>query len=244
MLELESVCKSYGGRIVIRNLSLTIRDGTITFLIGPNGAGKTTLFKLITGTESLDSGSICFLGNRIDNELPHVRRRLGLSHAFQTPSSIPELTVQSHLELASGISFRALPSMLRAKYPKSLHLVIHRLLSNLGLEKMDSLRPSDLSHGQLKLLEIATSIVRCPQVLLLDEPTAGLTRKEGLVVADLVRRLKEHSAIIIIEHDMEFVREIGEHVVVLHEGNVFRSGSYEELRADVTMREIYFGILE
>ncbi|TLU72609.1 ABC transporter ATP-binding protein [Lichenicoccus roseus] len=232
LLQTEALDKHYGGLHVTAGVSLALEEGEIHCLIGPNGAGKSTLFKLILGAVLPSGGRILYAGEDITNLKPFQRIRRGMSVKFQVPGIFQALTVRQNLAIALQ------HHLARAHLDRE----IDRLLEFLGLHAAGLQRASELSHGQKQWLEIGMAVALKPRLLLLDEPTAGMSPDETHATGELVRSLNRAGVTVLaVEHDMEFVRQVAQRVSVLHLGRIFAQGSMQEIVADERVAEIYFG---
>ena len=232
LVEARGLSKSFGGLFAVNDVDLTIADQEIHCLIGPNGAGKSTLFKLIVGTYAPSAGSILFAGTDVTQMPAFARVARGMSIKMQTPSVFRALSVRQNLHIA--LQHHVEPHRIPAEE--------ERLLSLLGLEA-DAARPAgELAHGQQQWLEIGMALALRPRLLLLDEPTAGLSPDETFRTGELIQRLNADGAtVLVVEHDMAFVRQIATSVTVLHLGQVFARGTIEEIIANRGVEEIYLG---
>lgn len=228
LLEIVSVSKKFGGFTAVDNVSLKINKGDIRFIIGPNGAGKSTLFKLIIGIHKMNSGLVLFNGRNIEKLSLNERINLGIGVKFQAPSIFSELTVKENLALA--IKSRS-------------KLEIISFLEKFGLENDQDMLAGDLSHGKKQWLDIALCSISRPELVFLDEPTAGLsfeeTKKTGEIIKDLN---KEGVTFVIVEHDMEILKQIAKSVSVLHLGKLFFEGNPKEVLSNTQVTNIYLGI--
>ncbi|NPU69679.1 ABC transporter ATP-binding protein [Bradyrhizobium sp. 83012] len=232
LLQLRDVNKHFGGLHVTNSVNLVLEQGEIHCLIGPNGAGKSTLFRLILGEHHPGSGQIYFAGEDITTLKSFARIRRGLSVKFQVPGVFKGLSVRQNLEIA-------LQSRLHGA---ALDQEIERLLAFLNLEAEQAQLAGNLSHGQKQWLEIGMAIALKPRLLLLDEPTAGMSPEETRMTGEMVRRLNAAGmTVLAIEHDMAFVRQVAQRVTVLHLGQVFAQGSIDEIVADERVAAIYLG---
>ena len=232
LLELRRLNKHFGGLHVTNSVDLALETGEIHCLIGPNGAGKSTLFRLILGEHHPGSGDIFFAGENITALKSFARILRGLSVKFQVPGVFKGLSVRQNLEIALQRQHRAV----------ALAREIDGLLTFLGLEAEQAQRAGNLSHGQKQWLEIGMAISLKPRLLLLDEPTAGMSPEETHLTGEMVQRLNaEGMTVLAIEHDMAFVRQVAQRVTVLHLGQVFAQGSIEEIVADERVAAIYLG---
>ena len=223
-------------------MTLSLRPGERRALIGPNGAGKTTLFNLISGTLPVSGGAISLFGQDVTRAPAHRRAALGLARTFQITNLFPDLTVRENCLLAVQALSPVKFSMFR---PLSAYGVLraraHATLEAVGLDAVADARVNVLSHGEQRQLEIALALAGRPRVLLLDEPTAGLSPAESRLMAQLIAGLDPAITVLMIEHDMDIALELSPQVTVLHYGRVIADGSREEIRADPQVREIYLG---
>ncbi|MEZ0606481.1 ATP-binding cassette domain-containing protein [Paraburkholderia sp. IW21] len=230
LLETHALTKRFGGAHVINGIDFRIDAGEIRCVIGPNGAGKSTFFKLITGEHRPSEGSVHFLGRDMSHVLPHERIRMGMSIKFQIPGVFADLTVRQHLQLG----------LHRAKddRPESIDELLHRFM----LEREGSVLAANLSHGKKQWLEIAMAVSLRPKLLFLDEPVAGMSVEETHATGELIMQLREAGlTIMVVEHDMTFVKQIASRVSVLHGGRLFADGPLEEILARDDVAEIYLG---
>ncbi len=223
-------------------MNLAVREGERRAIIGPNGAGKTTLFNLISGELGVSGGAIRLFDRDITRLPPYRRAALGLARTFQITNLFPSLNaLESALLAVQGLT-RAKFSMLRPlERFRDLRERALAALRAVGLEDRAATAVRNLSHGEQRQLEIALALASRPRVLLLDEPTAGLSPGESQLMADLLRRLDPAMTVLIIEHDMDIALEIALQVTVLHYGRVIADGPREDVKADPLVREIYLG---
>jgi urea transport system ATP-binding protein len=241
-LELRDLSVSFDGLTVLDGLSLTLAPGELRFVIGPNGAGKTTLLDVITGRTRPAAGSVTFEGRQLIGHQEHEIARMGIGRKFQTPTIFPSLTVWQNMEVVAGAS-GGLLSALR-KMPREQGDRIAETLELSGLTGRANTRAGILSHGEKQWLEISMLLVQDPRLLLLDEPVAGMSRGERERTADLFRRVLEahpDRTLLIVEHDMAFVRQLANVVTVLHLGSVLSEGTLEAVQSDPRVIEAYLG---
>ncbi len=239
---LEGLSRAFGGLRAVDAVSLTVRAGERRALIGPNGAGKTTLFNLIAGTIPLSAGSIRLFGRDVTRTAPHRRAALGLARTFQINNLFPALTVLENCLLAVQALTRTKFSMFRPLDAYGgLAEQARAALALVGLDDRRDATVRNLSHGEQRQLEIALALAGRPKVLLLDEPTAGLSPAESQHMARLLQTLDPAITVLMIEHDMDIALEMAEHVTVLHYGRVIADGLRDDVKADPLVREIYLG---
>jgi ABC-type uncharacterized transport system ATPase subunit len=232
LLQTVNLNKSFGGLHVTNNVNLAIETGEVHCLIGPNGAGKSTLFRLLLGEYAPSSGNILYQGEEITRLKPFQRVRRGISVKFQVPGIFKGLTVRQNLEIA-------LQSRLKSK---ELQEEAQRLRTFLHLVSSAEERAGNLSHGQQQWLEIGMAMSLKPRLLLLDEPTAGMSPEETHVTGEMILELnKSGVSILAVEHDMDFVRQVAHRVTVLHFGKIFAQGTIDEVMASEEVAQIYLG---
>ena len=232
LLELIKVSKQFGGIQAVEDFDLKIQKGDLHCLIGPNGAGKTTVFKLITGQYPVSSGRIKFKGKDITSMSASKRARIGMSIKMQVPGVFEELTLRENIRIAAGNYTNA----------ADLDAETERLIKLVKLDTIGNPPVRNMSHGQQQWLEIAMALSSNPEILLLDEPAAGMGPEETAFTADLVNELNAQGlTILFIEHDMDFVKQIARNVTVLHYGKKFAEGTVEEISNNPAVKQIYLG---
>jgi ABC-type uncharacterized transport system ATPase subunit len=232
LVEVKGVSKRFGGLIAVSDVDLSIDAGELHCLIGPNGAGKSTLFKLIVGLYPPTKGSIFFDSAEITNERPYARVQRGMSMKMQAPSVFKELPVRQNIQIA--LQERLSGSERSAEG--------ERLLTLLNLAQDSGKLAGALSHGQQQWLEIGMALGLQPQLLLLDEPTAGMSPEETFRTGELIKSFNaEGMTVLVVEHDMAFVRQVAQRVTVLHLGRIFARGDLEAILQDEKVAEIYLG---
>ena len=233
LLRTEDLTKQFGGLTAIDSVNFGVKEGELRCLIGPNGAGKSTLLKLITGRHDATDGRIYYDGLDVTDLDPHERVREGIGMKFQVPSVFESLTAVENVRL---------PLQRVVADDADLPERVAAALDRVGLAEEAGTEAADLSHGQQQRLEIGMAAALDPNLLLLDEPVAGLSIEERREVADLVTKLNDEDiTFVVIEHDIDFVDRIADEVTVLHQGAVFREGNIEAIRADDDVRKIYLG---
>jgi urea transport system ATP-binding protein len=240
-LYLNGVSRSFDGFKAINNLSLAVDKGELRAIIGPNGAGKTTMMDMITGKTRPDEGEI-FWKNEVDlTTIDEVgSARLGIGRKFQKPTVIESLTVEENLELALAMDRSVLATLFYRQSNADRERLIE-LLEQVRLTDARDKPAADLSHGQKQWLEIGMLLAQDPELLLVDEPAAGMTDEETMRTAELLRGLAGKHTIMVVEHDMEFVRALNCKVTVLHQGHVLAEGRLDIISADPRVIEVYLG---
>jgi len=240
LLELSNVTKIYGESVVINDFNLSVNHGELRCLLGPNGAGKTTSMDLITGRQKLNSGTVIFDGNDITNLSEHEIARLGIARKFQVPAVFKELSVKQNFDIAYSIEKGPFANMTtqgknddRLRYEEIIELIGFgdRLNALAGL----------LSHGETQWLEIGMVLMQDPRLLLMDEPTAGMSEQETFKTSQIFNLLKGTRTLIVVEHDMSFVREIADIITVMHMGSLLAEGTISEIENNQQVKEVYLG---
>jgi urea transport system ATP-binding protein len=241
ILYLEGITVSFDGFRALNDLSLTIERGELRCVIGPNGAGKTTMMDVITGKTRPDAGT-AFFGQTFDlARLPETEiARLGIGRKFQKPTVFENHTVFENLELAMKTDKRVRPTLLARLGPAQRGLIA-RTLQTIRLDGQEHRPAGLLSHGQKQWLEIGMLLVQEPELILLDEPVAGMTDAETDRTAELILELEGRHSIMVVEHDMDFVNRIARTVTVLHEGSVLAEGPMAVVQSDERVIEVYLG---
>ncbi len=241
ILYLEDVNVSFDGFKAINNLNLTIDDGELRCIIGPNGAGKTTMMDIITGKTRPDSGSVWFGSrhNLLTLSEPDIAS-LGIGRKFQKPTVFEALTVFENLELAMATDKRVFPTLTALMKPEYRER-IDEVLERIGLKALHQALAGILSHGQKQWLEIGMLLMQKPRLLLVDEPVAGMTEQEMERTAELLTSLAGAQSVVVVEHDMGFVRSIARKVTVLHQGSVLAEGSMDQVSNHPEVIKVYLG---
>ena len=242
VLELRGLSKSFDGLDAVQSVDLTLHAGDRKAIIGPNGAGKTTLFHLITGVLPATSGSVLLFGDDVTHWPSHQRTARGMARTFQVTSLFPKLTVLENVLLAIGgvrrtkfVMWRALASF------GEFHEKARGLLEAAGYWDRRDVQVGNLSHGERRQVEIVLALASDPKVLLLDEPAAGLASGESREMAGFLKRLEPTLAILLIEHDMDVVFDVVDHISVLHFGKLVEQGPTGDIRRSAKVQEIYLG---
>ncbi|MBE9010952.1 urea ABC transporter ATP-binding protein UrtD [Pseudanabaenaceae cyanobacterium LEGE 13415] len=240
ILQIENLTVSFDGFKAINHLNFDLNEGELRVVIGPNGAGKTTFLDTITGKTQPTIGSVHFKGRNTKGLKEHQIARLGVGRKFQTPRVYLNLTPRENLDLSCA-RHKNLWNAITNHRPIAEQRTVSGLLETIGLERKADIKAALLSHGEKQRLEIGMLVAQSPDLLLVDEPVAGLTDEETEKVGDLLLALAESHSIIVIEHDMEFVRQIARRVTVLHQGSVLCEGTMDEVQNDPRVIEVYLG---
>lgn len=246
-VEAHGLVRTFGGRRAVDGVTFALAGGECLAVFGPNGAGKTTLLDILTGRTRPSSGRVVFYGGGETGReaveaqrLPeHALVRLGVGRKFQTPAVFGSLTVLENLEAAMGFRESA-PGLLRGLSAQQ-EKEISETLDRIGLRRRADVRAAVLAHGERQWLEIGMLLVQQPKLLLLDEPVAGMTRRERDRTGELVQEIARHRSVLVVEHDMEFVRRYASTVTVLHAGRRLCEGPVEEVQGDAKVIEVYLG---
>jgi urea transport system ATP-binding protein len=238
LLEIKDLSVVFDGFRALDGVNLTVEQGELRFLIGPNGAGKTTLVDVITGLTRPATGTVRFAGTELVGRKEHQIVRMGVGRTFQTSVVFEALTVLENLDLAA--SFRK-PLWSLGRRGRGVSDAVARALETTGLTDLADSAAGVLSHGQRQWLEIGMLIAQEPRLLLLDEPVAGMSKEERARTGELLTQIAEEHTVIVIEHDMDFLRRYASVVTVLHEGKVLMEGSVDQVRTDPKVREVYLG---
>lgn len=245
MLEVTSLGISFGGLRAVDELSMKIEKGGLVGLIGPNGAGKTTLLDIICGKTKPTAGSVIFHPeSRADVRLTGMPEykivREGVGRKFQVPSVFGSLTVWDNM-MPSLKGHKGIWDSLFGRPTADELAQIDRVLDKVGLLDKAQTRAGSLAHGQKQWLEIGMQLVQQPEIIMLDEPAAGMGKPETFKTGEILREIQKECTIIVIEHDMDFVRQAADIVTVLHEGKVLTEGTVDEVLADETVQAVYLG---
>jgi branched-chain amino acid transport system ATP-binding protein len=242
LLEVRSLARSFGGFKAIDGVSFSVPRGSISAIIGPNGAGKTTLFNLITGHVSPDVGVVLFDGQDVTGTPPHQLCRLGMGRSFQRTNVFGRLTAYQNLQ-AAFVSHRGDGRRPFVSSNRLYQSETEALLTAVGLHDRAALPASSLSHGDQKQLELGIALAIEPTLLLLDEPTAGMSATETSAAIGLIQRIarERNLTLLFTEHDMEVVFSIADRIIVLHQGRVLADDRPETIRTNPDVRSVYLG---
>ena len=238
LLKINSISKKFGVLQALNEVNISIEKNTFHGLIGPNGSGKSTLLKTIAGAHYADSGEIIFKNSNITNNSPELRSQKGLNLKFQITAILPQLTVYDNLLLALQTN-HSIWELISSKSKYLYYEKIIEVLENFKLVKKVDTLAGELSHGLQQWLEIAMVVVKKPELLLLDEPTAGMSPQERQVTGELLVPLKSYCSLIIVEHDLDFIKDICDYITVLDQGKVLETGSIEKIRTSKKVQKVY-----
>ncbi len=241
ILRTEKVGKTFGAFSALRNVSVVIPRGRLTAIIGPNGAGKSTFFNVISGALRPSEGRVFFEDREITAAPQHALARMGIAKSYQITNIFPNLTVLENVRVAA----QARVSRFEMWRPRATITAPLReaeaLLAFVGLSGRTTLLAGSLAHGEQRALEIAIALASRPRLLLLDEPTAGMSPEETRAFMELITRLARERTVVLVEHKMKLVMNISDHVIVLHHGEVLAEGSPDEIRANEEVKRVYLG---
>lgn len=245
ILETRDLCHDFSGMKVLTNVNLKIEKGERHAIIGPNGAGKTTLFNLITGTYRPAGGQVFFKGQDVTGLQPHQLARIGMGRSFQITSTFTRLTTFQNIRLAilskRGIRFNLFRNVDKMQ---DITRETEAVLARINLTAERDRAASALSYGKHRALEISLALAGDPDVVLLDEFAAGMSRDETHNAVELVRRLTEGKTVLVIEHDMDVVFSLADRITVLHHGEILATGTPTEIRQNQAVKDAYLGELE
>ncbi|MGI5920718.1 MAG: ABC transporter ATP-binding protein [Syntrophomonadaceae bacterium] len=230
ILEVKNLNKSFSGFKVLKDVSMTVEAGERRGIIGPNGAGKTTLFNIISGNLRADKGEVWIFGNNVGHLLVYQRARMGMARTFQKNTLFFGLNLQDNIALA-----------LKGKESAEN---ISRFLVSWGLEDKQKTRVGELSYGEQRQIEFLLAIVQSPSLVLLDEPTAGMSPAETEIIAQMIKSLSREITLLIIEHDMDIIFKVCDRVTILHNGEIIGDGKPDEIKANPRVKEVYLGLEE
>jgi branched-chain amino acid transport system ATP-binding protein len=226
--------KKFGGIVVAKNVNFSVNKGEFRCLIGPNGAGKSTLFSLLCGIEKADSGQITILNKNVTELKAFQRIKLGLGLKFQTNKAFQSLSIKDNLSISDNNFDIKKNKIAEERYQLAL--------TEFGLKSEENKQAGELPHNMLQWLEITMILASFPKIVLLDEPTAGMSVEETLFTGSVLKRLNATGlTIIVVEHDMQFVKDVANKITVLHEGEIFSEGTAEEVSNSEEVKNIYLG---
>lgn len=240
ILQVQNLIVSFDGFRAVNDLSLSIEKDELRVIIGPNGAGKTTLLDIICGKTRPSSGQVLFKGRDLIQLAEHEIVRAGVGRKFQTPSVYEDLTVTENLEISLPNGQDVLGSLFFRRTDEVMQRIIS-VADQVFLRGLLQEKAGRLSHGQKQWLEIGMLLIHSPELLLLDEPVAGMSPREREQTADLLKRISKGKSVIVIEHDMDFVKRIAQKVTVLHQGSLLSEGTVAEVQEDPRVIDVYLG---
>jgi branched-chain amino acid transport system ATP-binding protein len=242
LLKVNDITKSFGNLPVLRNLTFDVREGEFKAVIGPNGAGKTTLFNVISGRFAPDKGTIEFQGKNVTGAKAHVRCRMGLARSFQINNFFAGLSVLDNIQLAVQSRLKNATSIWRNSVDSGLvGEKTLEIVESVGLSHVRDELSQNLSYGDQRKLEIALAMGTQPSLLMLDEPTSGMSRFESRSMIDLVRELSKKVTIVLIEHDIDFVMSVSDSITVIHYGRKIAEGTPDEIAKNAEVQDVYLG---
>jgi branched-chain amino acid transport system ATP-binding protein len=231
LIETRGLSKHFGGVQAVRDIDFSLAEGELRCLIGPNGAGKSTFFKLLTGQIKPTSGAVLFRGTDITTLQAHEIARLGIGIKTQVPNVFNRLSVLENVYVAA----------VRSNPPKRARTIVEDVLTRTGLTDIAFRIVGQLAHGQRQWVEIGTVLAQEPDLILLDEPAAGMTHEEVVRTSELIREINRAQALIVVEHDMQFMRMIAKTITVFHQGRILLEDSVDVVLNNQAVRDIYLG---
>lgn len=245
ILETKDLCHHFGGSAVLTEVNLNIRDGERHAIIGPNGAGKTTLFNVITGTYTARSGRVFFKGIDVTRTKPFKLARMGLGRSFQITSTFQKQTAYENIRLAVLSRQKIRYNLLRRTATlKGVAAETEKILEQINLYEERRELTSNLSYGKQRSLELGMAIGTNPDLLMFDEPTAGMSKEETHAAVQLILKLTEGKSMVIVEHDMDVVFTLADRITVLHHGQILATGKPDVIKTDERVKAAYLGDME
>ena len=245
LLEVSGITKRFAGLLALDHVDLAVEEGTIRSIIGPNGAGKSTLLNVLTGSLQPDEGAVMFDGTPLVGRPPFEINQLGVARVFQTPEIFPELSLLDNVMIAAFAARDGSFRLNLLEHPRRRAMVrdmAAEALANVGLDRLRQTQARHLSRGDKRRLELAICLAHQPRLLLLDEPTAGMSQSETHSTVELLREISATGMTkVVIEHDMDVVFALSSRITVLHQGRVIADGLPEEIRANDAVQEAYLG---
>ena len=242
LLRTEQLTRAFGSLVAVNRVDVTVRRGELRSIIGPNGAGKTTLFRLVSGEMAPSSGRVWFKGADITGLPQHRVSRLGIAKSYQITNIFPHLSVLENVRVAVQGYARSFNFWARADGLSDCRERALAILESVGLARKAGHPAAHLSHGEKRHLEIGIALASDPALLLLDEPTAGMSPEETDETMRLIRELAAGRTVVLVEHKMKLVMRISDRITVLHQGQVLAEGSPEEIRGNEAVRQTYLGV--
>ncbi len=239
LLETRRLTRAFGGLMAVTNVHFAVESGEIRAVIGPNGAGKTTFFNMIAGDLPPTAGQVIFKGRDITALPPHRRSRLGIGRSYQITNIFPDLTVLENVRVAAQTRRTTFRFWQDADHLDGVVPRAERLLASVGLADKALLPARTLAHGEQRHLEVAIALATDPELLLLDEPTAGMSPEERGQTAGMIKRVAADLTVILVEHDMDVVMGISDRITVFHHGEILAEGTPAAIRADADVQRVY-----
>lgn len=241
LLEAKNVSMKFGQFKALTNVSATFTKGSLTAIIGPNGAGKSTFFNILSGAFPPSAGQILLNGVDITGQQPYEFARIGISKSFQITNVFKQLSVHENVRVAAQMKVSRYNFFKNSLSLKNTIKTTDLLLERVGLQHLRNKKSGDLAHGQQRALEIAMALACDPCLLLLDEPTAGMSPEETLTMMELIRTLANERTVILVEHKMKLIMGLCNRIIVLHHGEFLAEGSPEEIQNNIEVRRVYLG---
>lgn len=241
IIETKNVSKRFAGFKALTNVSVQISPGVLTSIIGPNGAGKSTFFNTLSGSFAPSEGQIFFMGKDITGMPPHKFAHTGIAKSFQITNLFPNFTALENVRIALQAPVSRYGLWRKRSSLEGLSERASVLLAKVGLAERSNRLARELAHGQQRALEIAVALAAEPKLLLMDEPTAGMSPEETKVMMELIRKLVEERTVVLVEHKMKMVMGISERIVVLHHGELIAEGTPDDIRANDLVKRVYLG---
>lgn len=241
ILESRNVSKNFGGFVALKDVSIAFERGKLTAIIGPNGAGKSTYFNVLSGAFPPSSGQLLFQDREITGLKQHEFAHIGIAKSFQITNVFPKLSAFENVRVAVQAKHVCLGLWRDRQAYTAVNERAYELLALVGLDRHAERAAQDMAHGEQRALEIAMALAAEPLLLLLDEPTAGMSPEETRVMMELIRRLSSDRTVILVEHKMKLVMGICERIIVLHHGELLADGTPQEVQANTEVKRVYLG---
>ena len=241
ILEVENVSKRFGSFVALNNVSVAFERNKLTAIIGPNGAGKSTFFNVISGAFAPTQGRMRFEGQDITGKALHEFARIGIAKSFQITNVFKQLSAHENVRVAAQMRHSRFALLQARGALQEVTLEADQLLARVGLAAVSEKPAADLAHGQQRALEIAMALASKPKLLLMDEPTAGMSPEETRTMMDLITSLSSECTVVLVEHKMKMVMGLCERLIVLHHGELLAEGTPNEIRGNAEVRRVYLG---
>jgi len=242
ILETKDLCKNFGALRAVNLVNLQVAEGRVHSIIGPNGAGKTTLFNLLTGFLPTTHGKVFFKGAEITNLAPHRISKMGIARSFQITSIFPDLTVHENIRIAVQSRTKSNYSFLtHFRTIEGVGERLGRILEEVGLAQKADTVAKNLSYGERRAVDIGIALATDPNLLLLDEPTSGMSEEESSRIIELIKEISARLTVVLIEHNIDVVLSISDIVTVMHQGQIIAEGGPEEIQQNQKVQEAYLG---